>query len=70
MRAACEWSKGGGCKSPKNEGGRQLPFTAGLACFFALGSGKARVAIERNETICWVEWSNYWLLLGLEYLTI
>ena len=24
--------------------------------FFALGSGKARVAIERNETICRVEW--------------
>ena len=49
MRAACERSKGGGCKSPKNEGGRRLPFTAGLACFFAFGSAKARVATERND---------------------
>ncbi|MBR08962.1 MAG: hypothetical protein CMP48_14935 [Rickettsiales bacterium] len=31
LRAVCEWSKGGGCKSLKNEGGRRLPFTAGLA---------------------------------------
>ncbi|MAN04604.1 MAG: hypothetical protein CMI35_16080, partial [Owenweeksia sp.] len=56
--AACERSKGGGCKSPKNEGGRRLPFTAGLACFFASGSAKARVATERNETIVGKEWSN------------
>jgi len=37
MRAACERSKGGGCSSPNNEGGRRLPFTAGLARFFASG---------------------------------
>jgi hypothetical protein len=24
-------------KNPRNEGCRQLPFTAGLACFFAFG---------------------------------
>ncbi|MDN3723925.1 hypothetical protein QRD02_05990 [Aequorivita sp. SDUM287046] len=51
MRAACERSKGGGCISPRNEGGRRLPFTAGLARFFASALGKARVAIERNETM-------------------
>lgn len=60
----CEWSKGGACKSPKDEGGRQLPITAGLPRFFALGLGKARVAIEWYEIICLMEWSNYWLLLG------
>jgi len=49
VRADCEWSKGGGCISLKNEGGRQLPFTAGLARFFAW-DGKASVALERNET--------------------
>ena len=49
-RAACERSKGGGCKCPKNEGCRRLPFTAGLACFFAFGMAKASVANERNET--------------------
>jgi len=46
MRAACERSKGGGCRSPKNEGGRRLRFTAGLARFFASELAKARVAIE------------------------
>ena len=51
MRAACERSKGGGCRSPRKEGGRRLPFTAGLARFFALALGKEMVAIERNETM-------------------
>lgn len=51
MRAACERSKGGGCRSPKNEGGRRLRFTAGLAGLFASALGKARVAFERNETM-------------------
>jgi len=51
MRAASERSKGGGCSSPKNEGGRRLPFTAGLARFFASGLEKTRVAIERNEAM-------------------
>ena len=50
MRAACERSKGGGCSSPRKEGGRRLPFTAGLAGFFA-SSEKASVAIESNETM-------------------
>ena len=48
MRAACERSKGGGCSSPRQEGGRHLPFTAGLARFFAWTVAKARVADERN----------------------
>jgi len=50
-RAACERSKGAGCKRTRVEGGRQLPFTAGLARFFASALGKTRVAIERNETM-------------------
>ncbi len=58
MRAACERSKGGGCRSPKDEGGRRLPFTAGLARFFALAWEKARVAIERNEALPKPQWSN------------
>ena len=51
MRAACERSKGGGCSSPKNEGGRRLPFTAGLARFFASALEKTSVAFERNEAV-------------------
>lgn len=49
MRAACERSKGGGCRSPRKEGGRRLPFTAGLARIFASALEKASVAIESNE---------------------
>jgi len=50
MRAACERSKGGGCRSPRKEGGRRLPFTAGLARIFASALGKVRVATESNKT--------------------
>lgn len=50
-RAACERSKGGGCRSPRKEGGRRLPFTAGLARFFASAAEKASVAFERNEAV-------------------
>lgn len=50
-RAACERSKGGGCISPRKEGGRRLPFTAGLARIFASVLGKASVAIECNEAM-------------------
>ena len=49
MRAACERSKGAGCKRTRVEGGRQLPFTAGLARFFASVLGKTRVATECSE---------------------
>jgi len=44
-------------RNPRNDGCRQLPFTAGLACFFAFGRGKARVAIEWNGTsaLAWNE---------------
>ena len=35
LRAACERSKGAGSIRTRDEGGRQQPFTAGLARFFA-----------------------------------
>ena len=58
MRAASERSKGGGCRSPKNEGGRRLRFTAGLAGFFASAEEKTSVAFERNELMPEPKWSN------------
>ena len=41
-RAACEWSEGGGCISPKYEGGRRQRFTAGLARFFCFRGGQGK----------------------------
>jgi len=41
LRAACERSKGAGCIRTRDEGGRLLPFTAGLAGFLLqCGKGK------------------------------
>jgi len=46
MRAACEWSEGGGSECPIFEGYLQQPMSAGLAEFLPIGWGSTSFAIE------------------------